>query len=124
MATSLAASIRDHFGIGTDLVEGHEGIFEVSINGDKVYTNKSECSILPKTNEILEKIHMQGGSPLKSLSTITPQELSLEGATCPLPGTPPDIKKQMSSQQTITGLQDDRTTVSSSGTCGCDCKSC
>jgi hypothetical protein len=86
MATSLAASIKDHFGIDPVFVEGHEGIFEISINNSKVYTNNSECSILPETSLILEKIHLAGGYPIKPLSSVTSQELSLEGAACPLPG--------------------------------------
>jgi hypothetical protein len=66
MATSLAASIKDHFGIDPVFVEGHEGIFEISINNSKVYTNNSECSILPETSLILEKIHLAGGVSYKT----------------------------------------------------------
>jgi len=124
MATSLAVSIKDHFGIEPVCVEGHEGIFEVSIKGDKVYTNNSECSILPETSIILEKIRLGGGNPIKPLSSVTSQELSLEGAACPLPGNQSDIKQHVSIQHTIAGLQDDCAPESSSGTCGCDCNSC
>jgi hypothetical protein len=124
LATSLAASIKDYYEIEPVFVKGHDGIFEVSINADKVYTNNSECSVLPKTIEILEKIHERGGSPIKPLSAITAQELSLDGAACPLPGAQSDVKQQLTVQQTITGLQNDRAPDSSSGTCGCDCDSC
>jgi hypothetical protein len=67
MATSLAASIKDHYEIEPVLLKGHDGIFEVLINGDKIYTNNSECSVLPKTIEILEKIHERGGSSDKTI---------------------------------------------------------
>lgn len=125
MATSLAASIKDHYAIEPVLVKGHDGIFEISINADNVYTNNSECSVLPKTIEILEKIHERGGRPIKTLSVITAQELSLDGAACPLPGAPLDMKKQVPIQQTIAGLKDGCTTTGSSDdTCGCSCDSC
>jgi hypothetical protein len=124
MATSLAASIKNHYEIEPVFVKGHDGIFEVSINGDRVYTNNSECSILPETSLILEKIHLAGGHPIKPLSSVTSQELSLEGAAWPLSGTQSGIKQHVPTQQTITGLQDDRAPESSSGTCGCDCDSC
>jgi hypothetical protein len=78
MATSLAASIKDHFGIDPVFVEGHEGIFEISINNSKVYTNNSECSILPETSLILEKINLAGGYPIKPLSSVTSQGCHLK----------------------------------------------
>jgi hypothetical protein len=124
MATSLAASIKDHYEIEPVLLKGHDGIFEVLINGDKVYTNNSECSVLPETSMTLEKIHLAGGKPVKPLSSLIYQELSLEGAACPLPGTQPDIKQHVPIQQTITGVQYEREPDSSSGSCGCDCNSC
>jgi hypothetical protein len=124
MATSLAASIQDHFRIKPVFVEGHDGIFEVSINGDRVYTNNSECSILPETSMILEKIHLQGGKPIKPLSSIISQELSLEGAACPLPRSQPDIKQHVPIQQNMAGLNADCTTESSDDNCGCSCDSC
>jgi uncharacterized protein involved in outer membrane biogenesis len=124
MATSLAASIKDHYEIEPVFVKGHDGIFEVSINGDRVYTNNSECSILPETSIILEEIRLAVGNPIKPLSSVTFQELSLGGAAWPLSGTQSGIKQHVPTQQTITGLQDDRAPESSSGTCGCDCDSC
>lgn len=124
LATSLAASIKDHYEIEPVLIKGHDGIFQVSINDDKVYTNNSECSVLPKIIEILEKVYERGGIPIKSLSAITAQELSLDGAACPLPGASLDIKKQVPIQQSIVGLNDDSTTNSSGDKCGCSCDSC
>jgi hypothetical protein len=124
VATSLVASIKDHYEIEPVLVIGHDGIFEVLINGDKVYTNNSECSVLPKPIEILEKINERGGSPIKPLSAITAQALSLDGAACPLPGALPDKKKQVPLQQSIAGLNDDCTAESSDDKCGCSCDSC
>ena len=122
MATSLAASVKDHFGIDPVFVDGHEGIFEVSINNDKVYTNNSECSILPETSMILEKIQLQGGKPIKPLSYLTSQKMSLEGAACPLPSTQSDITQHAPILQNINGLNDDCTTENSD--CGCSCDSC
>ena len=38
-------------------MEGHDGIFEVAINGNVVYTNQSVCSKLPENEEIFREIH-------------------------------------------------------------------
>ncbi len=42
-ATSLAADIEQTFGIKATLVEGHGGIFEVSVNSKIIYSNHKEC---------------------------------------------------------------------------------
>ncbi len=55
-AASLAANIEERFAISPVMIEGHEGIFEVRINGETVYTNRSECSVLPGDEEIFSKI--------------------------------------------------------------------
>jgi len=56
MASGLAARIKDIFGIDSRLVEGHNGIYEVSINGDVVVTNQEKCSGLPAENDILSTV--------------------------------------------------------------------
>ena len=56
MASSLAAAIKDRFGITANLKEGHGGIFEVAINAKVVYSNDKVCGRLPKTEEVLQKI--------------------------------------------------------------------
>ncbi len=62
MAAGLAARIKDIFGVTPRLVEGHDGIYEIMIDGQTAVTNKSKCSGIPSEDEILQeicKIHRQ-----------------------------------------------------------------
>jgi hypothetical protein len=56
MASGLAARIKDIFGIAPQLVEGHNGIYEISINGKVVVTNQGKCSGIPSDEAILQEI--------------------------------------------------------------------
>ena len=75
MASGLAARIKDIFGIASQLVEGHNGIYEVAINGQVVVTNQGKCSVIPTGEEILQEIRKQK-SPLpgkeKMVKTVIP----------------------------------------------------
>jgi len=51
-ASGLAAEIQKTFGIAVGLREGHGGLFEVTLNGDMVYTNQGKCSRLPTVGEV------------------------------------------------------------------------
>lgn len=53
MASSLAARIKDIFGITPQLVERHNGIYETAINGQVVVTNQGKCASLPSEDQIL-----------------------------------------------------------------------
>ncbi|MBL7119630.1 MAG: Rdx family protein [Dehalococcoidia bacterium] len=61
MASSLAAAIKDRFGITANLREGHGGIFEVTIDRQVIYTNSNVCGQLPEMEEILGEIREYGG---------------------------------------------------------------
>lgn len=56
MASGLAARIKEIFGISPQLVEGHNGIYEVAINGQVVVTNQGRCSGIPTDEELLQEI--------------------------------------------------------------------
>jgi hypothetical protein len=75
MAAGLAARIEDIFGIIPQLVEGHNGIYEVTISGQTVVTNHSKCSGIPSEEEILQEIRKHA-SPLpgkeKMVKTVIP----------------------------------------------------
>ena len=45
--------MADTFGVRPQLIEAHDGIFEVLFNGDVVYTNQSVCSRVPTIPEAL-----------------------------------------------------------------------
>lgn len=52
----MAAAIEKKFGITAKLKEGHNGIYEVTINGNVVYTNQGKFGQLPTNEEILGEI--------------------------------------------------------------------
>ena len=56
--------MADTFGVRPQLIEGHNGIFEVLLNGQVIYTNQSACSRMPTIPEVLQEI----GRRLKPLS--------------------------------------------------------
>jgi hypothetical protein len=75
MASSLAARIKDIFGVASQLVEGHNGIYEVSIDGRAIVTNQGKCSAMAPEDEILSAVR-KSLSPLpgkeKMIRTIIP----------------------------------------------------
>ncbi len=56
MASGLAARIKDIFGIASRLIEGHNGIYEVAINGQVIVTNRGKCGQTPSEEKVLEEI--------------------------------------------------------------------
>ena len=46
----------DTFGVRPQLVEGHNGIFEITLDCEVVYTNQSVCSRVPTIAEALQAI--------------------------------------------------------------------
>jgi hypothetical protein len=76
MASSLAARIKEIFGISPQLVEGHNGIYEVAINGQVVVTNQGKCSGIPTDEEILQEIRKHKspfpGKEKKMVKTVIP----------------------------------------------------
>lgn len=51
-ASGLAAEIEKTFGVAVELLEGHNGIYEVSVNEDVIYTNQGKCSRFPMVGKI------------------------------------------------------------------------
>jgi len=51
MASSLVAAIQREFGVTANLKEGHNGIYEVTVNGNLIYSNQSTCASGFPTNE-------------------------------------------------------------------------
>ena len=57
MVTSLAAAIESTLDLKVELIEGHDGIYEVSVDNEVVYTNMGQCSQgFPKDGQIVEQI--------------------------------------------------------------------
>lgn len=58
--TGLAAAINKKFGLKAELIEGHNGIYEVAVNDEVIFTNQGfkqgGCRILPSEGEVLGKI--------------------------------------------------------------------
>ena len=55
MATSLAASIKNKFGLHADLIKGHNGIYEIAVNDTLVYTNVA-CEHPPVEEDVFAEI--------------------------------------------------------------------
>lgn len=56
MAASLAAKIEAEFGITSELIGGHGGLYEVSINEKVVYSNQSTCGRFPEDEDLFREI--------------------------------------------------------------------
>jgi len=56
LASSLGAAIKEKFGVTARLKEGHNGIYEVSVNSKTIYSNQSKCGKLPENEEIFREI--------------------------------------------------------------------
>lgn len=52
----MAAAIKNKFGITAKLIEGHNGIYEVAVNGDMIFANQGKCNQRPKEEQIFEEI--------------------------------------------------------------------
>ena len=48
--------MSDTFGVQPQLIEGHNGIFEVLLDSKVIYTNHSACSRMPTIPEVLQEI--------------------------------------------------------------------
>ena len=55
MATSLAAAIKQRFGINSELVKSSGGVFEVTSENQLIFSKKSSGRF-PTDEEILEKL--------------------------------------------------------------------
>jgi selT/selW/selH-like putative selenoprotein len=55
MATGLAAKIREEIGVEAELIRGDDGIFDVSVDGKRIYS-KDETGRFPEPEEILSEL--------------------------------------------------------------------
>ena len=71
-AASLAAAIKDNFGITATLKEGHGGIYEITVNDDLIYSNQEWGGQFPENAMIFQEISkykdpLPGKEPMKEL---------------------------------------------------------
>jgi predicted Rdx family selenoprotein len=52
----LATAIEDNFGTTAILKEGHSGIFEIIVNSDLIYSNRTESGQFPEKEAIFQEI--------------------------------------------------------------------
>jgi hypothetical protein len=57
----LAARIEAEFGITPELIGGHGGIYELSIDGAVVYSNRGSCGQIPEDEELFREIRRHQG---------------------------------------------------------------
>jgi selT/selW/selH-like putative selenoprotein len=55
-ALNLMNFIQSGFGIPVELKEGHNGIFEISMNGKVIYNNNNSATMVPTEGEVLDII--------------------------------------------------------------------
>jgi predicted Rdx family selenoprotein len=55
-ALNFMTLIQSGFGIPVELKEGHNGIFEISMNGKVVYNNNNSATVVPTEGEVLDII--------------------------------------------------------------------
>ena len=55
-AASLAAALLDTFGVTAELVEGHNGVYDVMYGEREVYSNRNALGKVPTNTEVLELI--------------------------------------------------------------------
>jgi hypothetical protein len=55
MAAGLATAIENKFGLKAELIQGHDGIYEIAVNGKLVYSNQA-CDHAPVEEEVFAEI--------------------------------------------------------------------
>jgi hypothetical protein len=68
MAASMAAAIENKFGLRAELVEGHDGIYEIAVNGRLVYSNQA-CAHPPLEETVFAEIR-QYQTPLAETAPV------------------------------------------------------
>jgi hypothetical protein len=73
MAASLAAAIKNRFGLEAELIEGHDGIYEIIVNKTLVYTNQA-CEHPPVEEDVFAEISQyQPPLPVQNEAAATPE---------------------------------------------------
>jgi predicted Rdx family selenoprotein len=58
----VAAAIKREFQVEAKLLAGHNGVFQVSVDGELVFNNEMKCGPMPKPEDIIPKIReLRGG---------------------------------------------------------------
>lgn len=94
MAAGLADMIRQDFGMSPTLREGHDGIFEIRMDGNVVYSNASQCGRLPEPAEVRRSLVESGAKSLGKGREVLRDEGISRGLSCPLPPEPPAAGKE------------------------------
>lgn len=58
----MAAAVKSEFGVDAELIQGHGGIFDVSVDGAIAFTNAGRCGPLPWPEEVVQAIRDARGS--------------------------------------------------------------
>jgi|GEM_PF-3396691 len=90
MTTRLVATIQTALELDATLVEAHNGIYEVPVDDEVIYTNKGTCSQgFPDDWEIVQRLGRSIGIEPRIVKpeTIATEEES--GPACPIPNQPP-----------------------------------
>lgn len=90
MAARLATAIESALDLRVELVEGHNGIYEIALDNDVVYTNRGQCSQgFPDDIKIVELIGRSIGVTSKPQASPEPKADLEQAPACPLPAPEP-----------------------------------
>ena len=94
MASSLAAAIKNEFGVSVKLIDGHNGIYEVAVNDTVVYSSNNACSSgFPSDDVIFQEIQKYKEPLPDEEKTVIHENVIIgeDGAPfCELPARPSD----------------------------------
>lgn len=87
MATGLAATIEQKFGLRAKLIQGHDGIYEIAVNNRLVYSNQA-CEHPPIEGDVFAEISKYK-APLLTAQHLPDKtaDSTADAAVCPW--TPP-----------------------------------
>lgn len=48
--------IQERFGLPVRLIEGHNGVFDVTLKGNRIWSNQGKCTSVPHEEELFWEI--------------------------------------------------------------------
>ncbi len=87
----LGRTIKRNFGLESDLLEGHNGVFQVRVNGKSIWDDQSKCTRMRGEGEILPQLRHHADPPSgeeieeieenRSLPSVSPKAMEKEEKT-------------------------------------------
>ena len=78
-----------------NFAEGHDGVFDIRLNDDLLYTNSSECGRLPEMSDVAGLLRERGYSRKEGVDDSVLPAASTTGIHCPLPAVEEEAAKEL-----------------------------